>query len=1024
MSLAILHLSDAHFHGTQDKALAYPPLIARACAEKARRTQTFVVALTGDIAYSGAPPEYGTAKQFLDNLKSEFADRDCAVDAIVMVPGNHDCVLKPEDKVRSIVIKSLIDDINQASDPDVIAVCVKPQENYFAFRDTVSELQPKYHHPLWTEYEIIVDHKPVRISAINAAWMSRLPELPGQLVFPTTQFEDILLEPCASRIALIHHPVNWYAQSSYHDLRKRLRTHCNIVLSGHEHAGAISSISEFGVGEILNLEADALQPHSDSEPTGFSLTVLDLANGSVEVSSSRIVKNEVVPNSVITTQLDAAANTPAEGSELQSSFLNLLSNPGGSFIHPDRETIQLEDIFVFPELRPLDATEHDRRIQQPRNSETVLLDNPLEMRALLLSEDKGGKSSLLFTLFNRIHAAGHWPLYIRAGQLSRREAADVENMLKKRSAEQYRDPVSFSSAPPSRKVLLLDDLDQLPGGAKALRAFLEGASPEFSGIVATANRGFELQEVLLPDATTALRGFQRFELSRFGHVLRHRLIRKWCENGNWTSVSDLDRDVHAAEELLDKVLGKNLAPALPMYLLILLQSWSQQQQGEIQNSSFARYYEYLMTRSLVKTTGIGRDEYDELFNYLSQLAWYFWDSGIESASYTELVGFNRVFCQKFATVDLDRRLELLRNARLLAKNGDGFEFAYPYVFFFFLGRWLARNLDDEAVRKRVEECSRRLDVRKNASAVLFLSYHSNDRWIIETISKALIDSMPPCGVADLHEDIGFVNELADTSATILIDAPNVERNQAQERKLRDGIELMEQEDDHDDQVEQQDELEGASAVLRRIQLLFATAEILGQIIKNYYGSLERDVKEENLAQVMDAPLRVVRWLFEAVGGDPEGFMILIEDAIKSESKKRLSPSELRAAASDLAYDLLGIIATGLIMRGGSWVASRRIAEDVEKVVALDSTVGRRLVQAASRLILPGEIPHDQIRRLARDLKNNPFAFKILQSIAVRHLHLFFVPSRDRQRLCEALRIEFKGSSFIDFATKDEKLFGR
>lgn len=1023
MSLAILHLSDTHFRSKQDKALTLPSVIAQSCAEKARRAEILILALTGDIAYSGSSEEYKVAREFIEDIKSQFTLLGCVVHAVVMVPGNHDCVLVPEDKVRSIVINSVIEDASQARDAGVIATCVQPQEHYFRFRDGVSELPPKLEHPLWMEYEIIVDAKPVRISAINAAWMSRLPEIQGSLVFPTALFEDVMLEPASLRIALIHHPVNWYAQSSYHELRKHLRTHFNVVLSGHEHMGSVGSSAEVGVGEIVNLEAYALQPGSESEPSGYSFTVIDLSTGTAEVSQYRVARGKSALHSSSTVKIDAALSNPANEAQLQKSFVEVLSNPGGSFVHPDRENIQLEDIFVFPELRALDVSDDDK-IQQPRNAESVLLDSPLDVRALVLAEEKGGKTALLFASFRRIHAAGHWPLYIQAGRLKKRGAAYSEKILRKIAAEQYRDPNAFLSAPPSKKVLLLDDLDQLPGGARALLAFVETLSKEFSGIIATAARGFELQGVLLPEATTALKGFRRLELTRFGHVLRHRLIRKWCENGNWSSVSDLDRDVHAAEELINKVLGKNLAPALPMYLLILLQSWSQQQQGEIQNSSFARYYEYLMTRSLVRTTGFGRDEYDELFNYLSQMAWYFWDAGIESATYTELVSFNNVFCQKFATVDLDRRLGLLVDARLLAKRVGGYEFAYPYVFFFFLGRWLARNLEEPDVRRRVEECSRRLDIRKNASAILFLSYHSNNRWIIETIAKALVECLPPCSTADLDADVAFINELADSSATILIDSPDIERNQTHERKLRDGIALLEQEDEIEDALDADEEVESVAALLRRIQLLFATAEILGQIIKNYYGSLERDVKEENLSQVIGAPLRVIRWFFEAVGKDPEGFVMLMEQSIEKERRKSLTPSELRLAARDLAYNLLGLIATGLILRGGAWVASRRIVEDVENVVSADGTVGKRLVQAASRLILPGELPHDQIRRLARDLKNNPFAFRVLQSIGVRHIHLFFVSAQDRQKLCEALRIEFRSSSFIDLATKENKILPR
>lgn len=132
--------------------------------------------------------------------------------------------------------------------------------------------------------------------------------------------------------------------------------------------------------------------------------------------------------------------------------------------------------------------------------------------------------------------------------------------------------------------------------------------------------------------------------------------------------------------------------------------------------------------------------------------------------------------------------------------------------------------------------------------------------------------------------------------------------------------------------------------LRRLNLLFKTAEILGQIIKNYYGSLEREIKEEKLDQVMEAPLRVLRRFFELVGNDPDGFVKGIEDAFLRERAKDLTPSELRDAAREISYNLLGVIATGFILRTGSWVGSRRIEEDVENVIQRHDSTARRLIQ--------------------------------------------------------------------------------
>jgi len=107
-------------------------------------------------------------------------------------------------------------------------------------------------------------------------------------------FENVLMEPATLRLALVHHPLNWYAQSSYHDLRKKLRGHCNAIFSGHEHTATISTIRDFGVADNLTFEADALQPHSATEVPGFSLAIFDLAADSVEITPFNISRNNTI----------------------------------------------------------------------------------------------------------------------------------------------------------------------------------------------------------------------------------------------------------------------------------------------------------------------------------------------------------------------------------------------------------------------------------------------------------------------------------------------------------------------------------------------------------------------------------------------------------------------------------------------------------------------------------------------------------------------------------------------------------
>jgi hypothetical protein len=81
-----------------------------------------------------------------------------------------------------------------------------------------------------------------------------------------------------------------------------------------------------------------------------------------------------------------------------------------------------------------------------------------------------------------------------------------------------------------------------------------------------------------------------------------------------------------------------------------------------------------------------------------------------------------------------------------------------------------------------------------------------------------------------------------------------------------------------------------------------------------------------------------------------------------------------------------------------------------------------LVEAATRLTRPGHLPFDAIRKLARDLESNVFAFTILQSLAAFHLHLFHTRDDDKQKLCAYLKIEMADSRAVDAKTKKTKSF--
>ena len=843
--------------------------------------------------------------------------------------------------------------------------------------------------------------------------MSRIPEKPGELVYPVDLFHPLLEVPANFRITLLHHPLNWYAQYSYHPLRKALRTYADAVLSGHEHVPTSGAVSESRSGDSLYFEAAALSPHEAHMPSAFSVLFFDLDAKSVcEERYALDPKGASLQGEPIKRLLRNVLARHADPSEIKEDFLAQLRDPGGQFTHPDKDHIELDDVFVFPDLMPL-GIDYDDHVSVP--ADTVLSMDPRGQRLLLIGDEKAGKSTLLLRAFRQYHAQGLLPLYSQASEISYVSNSAVHKYLQRKANAQYVSASAWTNAPKEQRVILLDNIDRLPGGAKSLHRLIRYLERQFTCVLLTATSGFELQELVNKDTAATLMRYKSYEVLHFGYRLRYKLVRKWCLCGSTNTVQDLDKRVHDAEAVINSVIGRNLVPSRPIYLLILLQSCELQQQTELQNSSFAYYYQYLITKSL-REAGVKPEHLNELFNYLCHLAWAFRSADSREIDVADLRTFNRTFCTRYVTVDLEQRLRLLTTARLLSKRGEYYSFTYPYVYFFFVGKYLGDNLYKHEIRELVMQWCGSLHKRENAHSILFLTHHRNDPWVVDQVSAVLkrcFEGVPPMAFGD---DVAAINKLIDCASQLVLRDADIDKNQEEARKRRDEYEPG---DDADVKDEAGEQIEVAS----KLNLLMRTAGILGQVLKNYYGSLERPMKAALLREVFDGPLRVLQWFIAEVARDPEGFLDEIE-GILEEGLGKWSSEKKREAARKTAFQLLGYICTGAIMRTAEFVSTDKLNDDIIAVLRSNPSNAYRLINVATRLIRPGQLPLDEIRKLSKDLRHNVFAFTMLQSLAGYHLNLFHTREKDKQRLCALVDIQLATSREIDLKARRTKLLAR
>src|SRR5450759_1943574 len=94
MRLLLLHLSDLHFcePAHENASLSRIQQLASAVGSLPSTPDIACVVVSGDIAYSGRPPEYEIAARFFVELRGELTGRLGGTSAAtIFVPGNHDC---------------------------------------------------------------------------------------------------------------------------------------------------------------------------------------------------------------------------------------------------------------------------------------------------------------------------------------------------------------------------------------------------------------------------------------------------------------------------------------------------------------------------------------------------------------------------------------------------------------------------------------------------------------------------------------------------------------------------------------------------------------------------------------------------------------------------------------------------------------------------------------------------------------------------------------------------------------------
>ena len=643
-----------------------------------------------------------------------------------------------------------------------------------------------------------------------------------------------------------------------------------------------------------------------------------------------------------------------------------------------QDHIPLLSIFVFPAMSSYAARSGKGEIEKTIGNKNELLKNAY---SLVHGERLSGKTALCCYLFLTLVNRCVPVLYIDLDAVDRKKA-NPEIFRNAYQRQFHGDHALWNEQ--SGKVIILDNL-----------------SPRVIDHVALAMKHFD--QVIMTVATDTFYAYFRDDdrLLKFieirilplTHSKQEELIRKRTELlGQDQPV--LDGQIDAIENRVNEVIINNkILPRFPFYVLSILQTYEAYMPRDLSITSYGHCY-YVFIIAHFSKSGISKsdDEINACFNFVENLAFEIYcRSSKEHSIGRDLIDeFKEQYGKKFIPLKESTFSRLFDADYGILK--DTGQFRSPYMYYFFLGKYLAKN------SKRHEDFIQRMIERSyivsNCLTLIFMIHHTNDDQIVDEIllhTMCVLDNIEPA-VLD-HRETKIFEDIVKAIPSQILSRDPVPTGREKARNARDH---QEPDEPHELENTNHDEL---TDPVNDVYRIMKNNEILGQVLKNKYGSLEREKVAEIIETIADGGLRLVR-LILGYQNEMNDFAVFVH-----KRNPELNNEGLSRAIRVLSF-LWTIINVEKIVGALNKPDIRPL---VEKVVANKNTPAYELIEYFLRLDTMQKFS-DKDREKLQSLLNKhhyPFFQKVISLRTQHYLNTHNVRTSVEQRVCSLLNIKYQ-----------------
>jgi hypothetical protein len=558
---------------------------------------------------------------------------------------------------------------------------------------------------------------------------------------------------------------------------------------------------------------------------------------------------------------------------LKPEYINFLKK--SEFVYQYQEnTSDLDTFYVFPELT---TDKPEESASYKACSEKLLLSYlKCPSNLLIAGSDQSGKTSLCKKYYKAIYDTEEYiPVYIK---LSLNEKGNIENKINDNFSKQYgkHDKNEHHN---KIKILLIDDFHLINDVNQD--GYIDYILQEKNMFAILFVDAFFLGSIKKQKMT---RLFKAYTIREFGHQLRNKLIEKWAN-----FVQLLDHNYGVTDELseyIDNTFIKGIIPFTPFYILTVLAARADFVPLNGDLTSKGHCYQALIYISLRKVD-IPENEIGVFLNILTNIAYSFFVKNISSFNEDDLNVFLDQYEEKYI-IPFERNyfIRKITKSSIFNRNSiNQYAFYASYFYHYFVAKYIADHMNKKEVQNYIAMIYNNLDVRSNAYIGIFIVHHSKDIKLIEEVlinTMILYDNITEINLS--KEEMKHLDDYANRISTEVIE--EYDRSDEEREKL---LESRDEEKEDDDELVETEEIRKEVIRLRKAM---RTVEVMGHILKNHSGEIERKHLKECFLNALNVYRRICKWFLVEFEKTENVFIDFVIDRIGKNNENLLTREEI------------------------------------------------------------------------------------------------------------------------------------